>query len=83
MTSYVLLALLSGPTMPGFGLDYSTGIVRWLAQQQNPYGGFASTQVLYWSGRHLFTLATPLPIDATVSTWPNMDHTKSLFVYEM
>uniref|UniRef100_A0A8C8M496 Alpha-2-macroglobulin-like protein 1 n=1 Tax=Oncorhynchus tshawytscha TaxID=74940 RepID=A0A8C8M496_ONCTS len=44
MTSYVLLALLSGPTMPGFGLDYSTGIVRWLAQQQNPYGGFASTQ---------------------------------------
>ncbi|CAB1347770.1 unnamed protein product [Coregonus sp. 'balchen'] len=44
MTSYVLLALLSGPSMPGFGLDYSTGIVRWLAQQQNPYGGFASTQ---------------------------------------
>uniref|UniRef100_A0A4W5RV27 Alpha-2-macroglobulin domain-containing protein n=1 Tax=Hucho hucho TaxID=62062 RepID=A0A4W5RV27_9TELE len=44
MTSYVLLALLSGPTMPGFGLYYSTAIVRWLAQQQNPYGGFASTQ---------------------------------------
>uniref|UniRef100_A0A8K9Y0A8 Alpha-2-macroglobulin-like n=1 Tax=Oncorhynchus mykiss TaxID=8022 RepID=A0A8K9Y0A8_ONCMY len=44
MTSYVLLALLSGPSMPGFGLDYSTAIVRWLAQQQNPYGGFASTQ---------------------------------------
>ncbi|XP_041731964.2 alpha-2-macroglobulin-like isoform X2 [Coregonus clupeaformis] len=44
MTSYVLLALLSGPSMPGFGLDYSIGIVRWLAQQQNPYGGFASTQ---------------------------------------
>ncbi|XP_071214469.1 alpha-2-macroglobulin-like isoform X1 [Salvelinus alpinus] len=44
MTSYVLLALLSGPSMPGFGLDYSTAIVHWLAQQQNPYGGFASTQ---------------------------------------
>uniref|UniRef100_A0A673WAP9 Alpha-2-macroglobulin-like n=1 Tax=Salmo trutta TaxID=8032 RepID=A0A673WAP9_SALTR len=44
ITSYVLLALLSGPSMPGFGLDYSTAIVRWLAQQQNPYGGFASTQ---------------------------------------
>uniref|UniRef100_A0AAY5L6B0 Alpha-2-macroglobulin-like n=1 Tax=Esox lucius TaxID=8010 RepID=A0AAY5L6B0_ESOLU len=44
MTSYVLLALLSGPTLPGFGLDYSTGIVRWLSQQQNPYGGFSSTQ---------------------------------------
>ncbi|XP_046891299.1 alpha-2-macroglobulin-like isoform X2 [Hypomesus transpacificus] len=44
MTSYVLLALLSGPPMEGFGLDYSSSIVRWLAQQQNPYGGFSSTQ---------------------------------------
>ncbi|XP_040902892.1 alpha-2-macroglobulin isoform X2 [Toxotes jaculatrix] len=44
MTSYVLLALLSGPAMPDFGLDYASGIVRWLAQQQNPYGGFSSTQ---------------------------------------
>ncbi|KAM9359083.1 alpha-2-macroglobulin-like protein 1 isoform 2-T2 [Symphorus nematophorus] len=44
MTSYVLLALLSGPALPEFGLDYSSGIVRWLSQQQNPYGGFSSTQ---------------------------------------
>ncbi|XP_008278792.1 alpha-2-macroglobulin-like protein 1 isoform X2 [Stegastes partitus] len=44
MTSYVLLALLTGPAMPDFGLDYATSIVRWLTQQQNPYGGFASTQ---------------------------------------
>ncbi|KAM7413699.1 hypothetical protein PAMA_020876 [Pampus argenteus] len=44
MTSYVLLALLSGPALPGFDLDYSHGIVLWLAQQQNPYGGFSSTQ---------------------------------------
>ncbi|XP_039985815.1 alpha-2-macroglobulin-like protein 1 isoform X2 [Xiphias gladius] len=44
MTAYVLLALLSGPAMPDFGLDYASGIVRWLAQQQNPYGGFSSTQ---------------------------------------
>ncbi|XP_062241283.1 alpha-2-macroglobulin-P isoform X2 [Platichthys flesus] len=44
MTSYVLLALLSGPSMPDFGLDYSSSIVRWLAQKQNPYGGFSSTQ---------------------------------------
>ncbi|XP_072310553.1 alpha-2-macroglobulin isoform X2 [Eucyclogobius newberryi] len=44
MTSYVLLALISGPALPDFGLDYSSSIVRWLAQQQNPYGGFASTQ---------------------------------------
>lgn len=45
MTSYVLLALLSGPALPEFGLDYSSSIVRWLIQQQNPYGGFSSTQV--------------------------------------
>ncbi|XP_069577571.1 alpha-2-macroglobulin isoform X1 [Brachyistius frenatus] len=44
LTSYVLLALLTGPPMPDFGLDYSAGIVRWLTQQQNPYGGFSSTQ---------------------------------------
>lgn len=45
MTSYVLLALISGPAMPDFGFDYSISIVRWLVQQQNPYGGFSSTQV--------------------------------------
>ncbi|KAM9811421.1 alpha-2-macroglobulin-like protein 1 [Syngnathus typhle] len=44
ITSYVLLALLSGPTLPGFGLDYTIGIVRWLTQQQNAFGGFSSTQ---------------------------------------
>ncbi|KAG7484016.1 hypothetical protein MATL_G00044700 [Megalops atlanticus] len=44
MTSYVLLALLSGPPLPGFDLSYSSTIVRWLVQQQNPYGGFSSTQ---------------------------------------
>ncbi|XP_072249229.1 alpha-2-macroglobulin-like protein 1 isoform X2 [Leuresthes tenuis] len=44
IVSYVLLGLLHNPPMPGFGLDYSSGIVRWLTQQQNPYGGFSSTQ---------------------------------------
>ncbi|KAK2840601.1 hypothetical protein Q7C36_012180 [Tachysurus vachellii] len=44
MTSYVLLALMSGPELPGFGLGYSISIVRWLSQQQNSFGGFASTQ---------------------------------------
>ncbi|GAA6085348.1 alpha-2-macroglobulin-like protein 1 [Tachysurus ichikawai] len=44
MTSYVLLALMSGPELPGFGLGYSSSIVRWLSQQQNAFGGFASTQ---------------------------------------
>ncbi|XP_035289149.1 alpha-2-macroglobulin-like isoform X1 [Anguilla anguilla] len=44
MTSYVLLALLSGPPLSDFDLGYATSIVRWLANQQNPYGGFSSTQ---------------------------------------
>ncbi|KAI7800535.1 putative alpha-2-macroglobulin-like protein 1 [Triplophysa rosa] len=44
MSSYVLLALLSGPTLPSFKLDYSATIVRWLAKRQNAYGGFSSTQ---------------------------------------
>ncbi|XP_077396695.1 alpha-2-macroglobulin-like protein 1 isoform X2 [Festucalex cinctus] len=44
ITSYVMLALLSGPALPDFGLDYVSGIVRWLTRQQNPYGGFSSTQ---------------------------------------
>ncbi|XP_050985726.1 LOW QUALITY PROTEIN: alpha-2-macroglobulin-like protein 1 [Labeo rohita] len=43
-SAYVLLALLSGPTLPGFGLNYSVGIVHWLTKNQNAYGGFSSTQ---------------------------------------
>ncbi|TTQ23542.1 Alpha-2-macroglobulin-like protein 1 [Bagarius yarrelli] len=44
VTSYVLLALMSGPQLSGFGLGYSTSIVYWLSQQQNAFGGYASTQ---------------------------------------
>ncbi|KAK5621424.1 hypothetical protein CRENBAI_006807 [Crenichthys baileyi] len=44
MTSYVLLALFISPPIKDFSLDYTSGIVRWLAQQQNPFGGFSSTQ---------------------------------------
>ncbi|KAG7278038.1 hypothetical protein CRUP_010972 [Coryphaenoides rupestris] len=44
MTAYILLALLSGPPVPGFDIEYASSIVHWLTQQQNPYGGFASTQ---------------------------------------
>ncbi|XP_060786981.1 alpha-2-macroglobulin-like [Neoarius graeffei] len=44
MTSYVLLALLSGPQMPGFDLSYSASIVHWLSRQQITFGGFVSTQ---------------------------------------
>ncbi|XP_068113161.1 alpha-2-macroglobulin-like [Hyperolius riggenbachi] len=41
MTAYVLLALLSGP-QPDLGK--AAEIVNWLSKQQNPYGGFSSTQ---------------------------------------
>ncbi|KAF3847191.1 hypothetical protein F7725_020219 [Dissostichus mawsoni] len=43
ISSYVLLAKLSAsPTTEDLG--YAAGIVRWLAGQQNNYGGFSSTQ---------------------------------------
>ncbi|KAG9469673.1 hypothetical protein GDO78_019950 [Eleutherodactylus coqui] len=41
MTSYVLLAHLSHPTQD---LVKASEIVNWLSKQQNPYGGFSSTQ---------------------------------------
>ncbi|XP_043114430.1 alpha-2-macroglobulin-like protein 1 [Puntigrus tetrazona] len=43
-SAYVLLALLSGPSLPGFGLNYSASVVHWLTKKQNAYGGFSSTQ---------------------------------------
>ncbi|KAM5132697.1 alpha-2-macroglobulin-like protein 1, partial [Mantella aurantiaca] len=44
MTAYVLLALVSGPTIQPNELTDAARIVNWLSKQQNPYGGFASTQ---------------------------------------
>ncbi|XP_066469294.1 alpha-2-macroglobulin-like [Tiliqua scincoides] len=45
LTAYVLLALLSRQPAPSQEeLTASSGIVKWLSQQQNPTGGFASTQ---------------------------------------
>ncbi|KAK4808369.1 hypothetical protein QYF61_002606 [Mycteria americana] len=46
MTAYVLLAYLSQPQVSSADLWTASQIVRWLSKQQNPYGGFASTQVL-------------------------------------
>ncbi|XP_036379386.1 alpha-2-macroglobulin-like [Megalops cyprinoides] len=70
MTSYVLLALLSGPPLPGFNLSYSSTIVRWLAQQQNPYGGFSSTQdtVVALQALTLYGAATFSPGGASTVT---------------
>ncbi|XP_046891858.1 pregnancy zone protein-like [Hypomesus transpacificus] len=44
ISSYVLLASLSSPSISTADLGYASNIVRWLVRQQNPYGGFASTQ---------------------------------------
>ncbi|NWH53133.1 OVOS protein, partial [Fregata magnificens] len=44
MTSYVLLALLNKAKLTPEDLSYIARIVHWLVKQQNPYGGFSSSQ---------------------------------------
>lgn len=44
-SAYVLLSLLFHPEVSPDDLSYSSQIVRSLAKEQNPYGGFSSTQV--------------------------------------
>ncbi|NWR62658.1 OVOS protein, partial [Bucorvus abyssinicus] len=44
MTSYVLLALVNKAKLTPEDLSYSSRIVHWLVKQQNPYGGFSSSQ---------------------------------------
>uniref|UniRef100_A0A8C4UZH8 OVOS protein n=1 Tax=Falco tinnunculus TaxID=100819 RepID=A0A8C4UZH8_FALTI len=45
ITSYVLLALLNKARLSPEDLSYISRIVHWLVKQQNPYGGFSSSQV--------------------------------------
>ncbi|XP_058246392.1 alpha-2-macroglobulin-like protein 1 [Hemibagrus wyckioides] len=70
MTSYVLLSLMSGPELPGFGLGYSSSIVYWLSQQQNAFGGFASTQdtVVALQALAKYSLATYSPAGVVTIT---------------
>ncbi|XP_039770474.1 ovostatin [Ornithorhynchus anatinus] len=44
ITSYILLVILSRPALTAEDLSYASQIVQWVAKQQNPYGGFSSTQ---------------------------------------
>ncbi|NXO02976.1 OVOS protein, partial [Rhinopomastus cyanomelas] len=44
ITSYVLLALLYKPNRNPEDLTKASEIVQWIIRQQNPYGGFSSTQ---------------------------------------
>ncbi|XP_036418067.1 alpha-2-macroglobulin-like protein 1 [Colossoma macropomum] len=70
MTSYVLLALLSGPVLQTFDMSYSASIARWLAQQQNAFGGFASTQdtVVALQALAKYSAATYSPTGTVVVT---------------
>uniref|UniRef100_A0A8B9L5Q4 Alpha-2-macroglobulin domain-containing protein n=1 Tax=Astyanax mexicanus TaxID=7994 RepID=A0A8B9L5Q4_ASTMX len=70
MTSYVLLSILSGPQLQGFDLGYCASIVRWLAQQQNAFGGFASTQdtVVALQALAKYSAVTYSPAGTTVVT---------------
>ncbi|KAM9388176.1 ovostatin-like [Phaethornis superciliosus] len=43
-TSYVLLTLLKKNKLTPEDLSYTSRIVQWLVKQQNPYGGFSSSQ---------------------------------------
>ncbi|ROJ08811.1 Pregnancy zone protein [Anabarilius grahami] len=44
ISSYVLLAVLTEQPLSAANLGYANRIVNWLVTQQNPYGGFSSTQ---------------------------------------
>ncbi|XP_058269382.1 alpha-2-macroglobulin-like isoform X3 [Hemibagrus wyckioides] len=44
ISSYVLLAVLTSDQLTAADLGYANRIVSWLVKQQNPYGGFSSTQ---------------------------------------
>ncbi|XP_068111358.1 alpha-2-macroglobulin-like isoform X2 [Hyperolius riggenbachi] len=44
MTSYVLLAMLHKPELTNEDLTHATKVVSWIIKQQNPNGGFTSTQ---------------------------------------
>ncbi|XP_034166579.2 alpha-2-macroglobulin isoform X1 [Pangasianodon hypophthalmus] len=44
ISSYVLLAVLTAGQLSAADLGYANRIVSWLVKQQNPYGGFSSTQ---------------------------------------
>ncbi|KAL7848740.1 hypothetical protein SRHO_G00203630 [Serrasalmus rhombeus] len=44
ISSYVLLAVLTTSEVTAADLGYANRIVSWLMRQQNPYGGYSSTQ---------------------------------------
>ncbi|KAF5891092.1 alpha-2-macroglobulin-like protein 1, partial [Clarias magur] len=81
ITSYVLLGLMSGPQLAGFDLSYSAIIVRWLSQQQNAFGGFASTQdtVVALQALAKYSLATYSPQGVVTVTVTSPSGLKNTF----
>uniref|UniRef100_A0A669QK07 Alpha-macroglobulin receptor-binding domain-containing protein n=1 Tax=Phasianus colchicus TaxID=9054 RepID=A0A669QK07_PHACC len=61
LTAYVLLAYLSKPRLHARDMKTAAGIVVWLTQQQNAYGGFASTQDTVISLQALAQYAALIP----------------------
>ncbi|KAJ1122249.1 hypothetical protein NDU88_000748 [Pleurodeles waltl] len=60
MTSYVLLAYMSQHHVSKEDIGTASQIVSWLSKQQNPYGGFSSTQdtVVALNGLAIYAGAT-------------------------
>ncbi|XP_015807589.3 alpha-2-macroglobulin isoform X2 [Nothobranchius furzeri] len=82
LTSYVLLSLLTSPPLENFGLDYCSGIVRWLVQVQNPFGGFSSTQdtVVALEALAKYAAATYSPQSTTTVTVTSSGGLNKVFV---
>jgi len=70
MTSYVLLAWLNKAKLSPEILSYISRIVRWLVKQQNPYGGFSSSQVTTGCGKNKASGSSPAcKLDLTSMTY--------------
>ncbi|XP_063062489.1 alpha-2-macroglobulin-like [Engraulis encrasicolus] len=69
-SSYVLLAVLTKPTLTTADLGDASRIVSWLVKQQNPYGGFTSTQdtVVALQALALYATAVFSPQDSSTVT---------------
>ncbi|KAG7321946.1 hypothetical protein KOW79_014804 [Hemibagrus wyckioides] len=56
ISSYVLLAVLTTGQLTTADLGYANRIVSWLVKQQNPYGGFSSSQDTVFSSEGSSTI---------------------------
>ncbi|XP_075072211.1 alpha-2-macroglobulin-like isoform X2 [Mixophyes fleayi] len=77
MTSYVLLAIMGKTKVTGEDITAATKVVTWLVQQQNPNGGFSSTQdtivalqALSLYGYHALSHDGPRDISVTLDSAP-------------